>query len=255
MRKRIAAVASAALALVLGGTASAVVGGQPDGSGHPSVGALLAPQAYSDGTWASCTGTLVSPTVFLTAAHCDWGLERMAVTFDSSYTAGTGTTHWGTWHADPRYRGAQSDPYDIAVVVFDEEVGGITPALLPAVGSLSELPKSQGFTSVGYGAQSVTVDHGPTFHYADVRYAATSDKLFAINKAWLRISMNPKLGDGGTCYGDSGGPNFLGAGSAETNIVAATTVTGDSMCRATNVVYRLDTQSARSFLGQFVPLP
>jgi hypothetical protein len=63
------------------------------------------------------------------------------------------------------------------------------------------------------------------------------------------------LGDGGTCYGDSGGPNFLGAGSSETNIVAATTITGDFMCRATNVVYRMDTPSARAFLGQFVTLP
>jgi hypothetical protein len=112
-----------------------------------------------------------------------------------------------------------------------------------------------GFTSVGYGAQAATIDHGPTFHYADIRYVATSDTLFAINKAWLRISMNPTLGDGGTCYGDSGGPNFLGAGRTETNIVAAVTVTGDFMCRATNVVYRLDTESARSFLRQYVSLP
>jgi hypothetical protein len=179
----------------------------------------------------------------------------MAVTFDSVYKAATGTTYWGTWHADPRFRGAQSDPYDLAVVVLDNPVAGIAPAELPAAGSLSSLPKNQGFTSVGYGAQAVTIDHGPTFHYADDRYVATSDTLFAINKAWLRISMNPTLGDGGTCYGDSGGPNFLGAGTMETNIVAATTITGDFMCRATNVVYRLDTASARSFLGQFVSLP
>ena len=59
----------------------------------------------------------------------------------------------------------------------------------------------------------------------------------------------------GTCCGDSGGPNFLGAGATETDIVAATTITGDFMCRATNVVYRLDTESVRSFLGQFVSLP
>ena len=57
------------------------------------------------------------------------------------------------------------------------------------------------------------------------------------------------------CYGDSGGPNFLGAGPTETDIVAATTITGDFMCRATNVVYRLDTASARGFLSQFVQLP
>jgi Trypsin len=255
MRTRIAAAVAVFVLLALVGTASAVVYGEVDGDDHPNVGALLAPQAYSDGTWASCSGTLISPTVFLTAAHCDWGLSRMAVTFDSVYVAATGTTHWGTWHADPRFRGAQSDPYDVAVVVFDSPVEGVTPAQLPAADALSDLGHGQAFTSVGYGAQSVTIDHGPTFHYADIRYQATSDTLFAINKAWLRISMNPTLGDGGTCYGDSGGPNFLGADSTETNIVAALTVTGDFMCRATNVVYRLDTPSARSFLSQYVTLP
>jgi hypothetical protein len=240
---------------VFAGVAAAVVNGEPDGTGHPNVGALLAPQAYSDGTWASCSGTLISPTVFLTAAHCDWGVPRLAVTFDSVYDAEKGTEYWGTWYADERYSGAQGDPHDIAVVVFDKPVRGITPARLPAAGALASLPSTQGFTSVGYGAQSVTVDRGPTFHYADVRFVATSDTLMATNNAWLRISMNPALGDGGTCYGDSGGPNFLGAGSSETNIVAATTITGDFMCRATNVVYRLDTASARSFLSRFVALP
>jgi hypothetical protein len=64
--------------------------------------------------------------------------------------------------------------------------------------------------------------------------------------------MNPARGHGGTCYGDSGGPNFLGAGETETNIVAAITVTDDAMCRATSVDYRLDTASPRAFLGQYV---
>jgi len=105
-----------------------------------------------------------------------------------------------------------------------------------------------------YGAQSVTIEKGPTFHYADVRFVATGG-LCSVTPNWLHISMNPTLGDGGTCYGDSGGPNFLGAGSSETNIVAATTITGDFMCRATNVVYRMDTSSARAFLAQYVTLP
>ncbi len=75
--------------------------------------------------------------------------------------------------------------------------------------------------------------------------------LNAINPSWLRISMNPSTGNGGTCYGDSGGPNFLGT----TDIVAAITITGDAVCRSTNVVYRLDTELARAFLGQYVMLP
>jgi hypothetical protein len=52
-----------------------------------------------------------------------------------------------------------------------------------------------------------------------------------------------------------GGPNFLGAGASETNIVAATTITGDALCKATNVTYRTDTASARNFLSGFVTLP
>ena len=254
MRKAFAAAVAALSLLAFTGAAGAVTYGVRDGNGHPNVGALLAPQAYSDGTWASCSGTLISPTVFLTAAHCDWGIPRLAVTFASSYVAGKSKVYWGAWHADPLYSGAQGDPHDIAVVVFDKAVG-ITPARLPSAGSLANLPSNQGFTSVGYGAQSVTIDHGPTFHYEDTRFVATSNTLFAINNAWLRISMNPTLGDGGTCYGDSGGPNFLGAGATETNIVAATTITGDFMCRATNVVYRLDTPSARGFLAGYVTLP
>ncbi len=63
--------------------------------------------------------------------------------------------------------------------------------------------------------------------------------------------MNEALGDGGTCYGDSGGPNFLGS----TTVLAATTITGDAVCRATNVIYRLDTPAARTFLARYVTLP
>jgi hypothetical protein len=250
----VAAVAAAIVVLSLSSSAGAIVNGVPDGEAHPAVGALLAPVAFSDGTWAECTGTLISPTVFLTAAHCDLGLSRVAVAFDSSYNSATGTTYVGTWHADPAFNKAASDPHDLAVVVLDAPVTGITPARLPAAGSLGNLPKSTRFTSVGYGAQSATIDHGRVFHYADIRYVA-SGGLNSVTKSWLRISMNASHGDGGTCYGDSGGPNFLGAGATETNIIAGTTVTGDTPCKATNVDHRLDTASARSFLGQFVTLP
>jgi hypothetical protein len=154
----------------------------------------------------------------------------------------------------PGFQQGAKRPHDVAVVVLDEAVPGIGPARLPALGSLDDVDGSTRFTSVGYGAQSVTIDQGPTFHYADIRYVA-SGGLDALNPSWLRISMNSALGDGGTCYGDSGGPNFLGAGADETNIVAGTTITGDYMCKATNVDYRMDTPSARAFLGNYVSLP
>ena len=243
------------IALAFASPAGAITYGAPDGNAHPSVGALLAAQAYSDGTWVSCTGTLISATVFVTAAHCDSGESRVAVTFDSVYDAKKGTEYWGTYHADPGYNQAQSDTKDLAVVVFDKPIRGITPARLPAADSLTGLTGSQRFTSVGYGAQQVS--NGPggkRFSYQDVRFVSTGT-LNSINAAWLRISQNPSTGNGGTCYGDSGGPNFLGAGSTETDVIASTTITGDMFCRSTNVTYRLDTESARAFLGQFVTLP
>lgn len=254
MRRRLMA-----LLLLLGGltgvaleapSASAIINGTLDGNRHPAVGGLVSPTQYSDGTWIYCSGALISSTAFLTAAHCGSEGERVLVTFDTDYQAGD-TVYSGTFHADPLYPGNQSDSHDIAVVVLDTAITDIAPALLPTAGSLSGLPRDQLFTSVGYGAYEVT--NGPGGHrylYDDRRMVATGT-LNAINKTWLRVSMNPSTGDGGTCYGDSGGPNFLGA----TRIIAAITITGDAVCRATNVVYRLDTASARKFLAQYVTLP
>jgi secreted trypsin-like serine protease len=235
-------------ALAFAAPASAITNGGADGNGHPNVGDLVAAQAYSDGTWIYCSGTLIAPRVFLTAAHCGEG-DRVRVTFDSAYQNGD-KVYAGTWHADPLYGGAQSDPHDIAVVVLDT-APRITPARLPAAGSLSNLSSTQQFTSVGYGAHEVTNSPGGhEYLYDDVRMVATGT-LNSINPSWLRISMNPSTGNGGTCYGDSGGPNFLGS----TDIVAATTITGDAICRSTNVDYRLDTASARSILADYVTLP
>jgi hypothetical protein len=247
--RRLIIAAMALVMLAVPASAGAITDGTADGNGHPNVGGLVSATQYSDGTWLYCSGTLISPTVFLTAAHCAEG-DRVGVTFDPAYVAGD-KVYYGTWHADPLYGNAQSDPHDIAVVVFPQAIKGLTPARLPAAGSLSSLSGSQQFTSVGYGAYEVTSGPGGhQFVYNDVRGVATGT-LNSINPSWLRISMNPSTGNGGTCYGDSGGPNFLGA----TDILAATTITGDSVCRSTNVDYRLDTAAARSFLASYVTLP
>ena len=250
MYRKVVVLVLLAVSLAVATPAHAITYGELDGNQHPNVGGLVSPTQYSDGTWIYCSGTLISPTVFLTAAHCDEGISQVTVTFDTDYVAGD-KTYIGTWYADPLYSQQQSDPHDIAVVVFDKPIKGIVPARLPAADSLSNLSGSQQFTSVGYGAYEVTNQPGGhQYLYNDVRMVATGT-LNSINPAWLRISMNPATGNGGTCYGDSGGPNFLGT----TDIVAATTITGDAICRSTNVTYRLDTQSARSFLSQFVSLP
>jgi secreted trypsin-like serine protease len=249
--RRLITVTVVVAALTAASPAAAITNGSADGNGHPNVGGLVSPTQFSDGTWLYCSGTLISPTVFLTAAHCgDAEGERVGVTFDTAYQAGD-KVYYGTFHGDPLYNKSQSDPHDIAVVVLDKAVRGITPAKLPTANSLSNLSGSQKFTSVGYGAYEVT--KGPGGHqylYNDVRGVATGT-LNATNPSWLRISMNPSTGNGGTCYGDSGGPNFLGT----TQIVAAITITGDAVCRSTNVDSRLDTKSARTFLAQYVKLP
>jgi V8-like Glu-specific endopeptidase len=250
MRRLVAALALLAAGLTVAAPVGAITNGALDGNAHPNVGGLVAPVAYSDGTWLYCSGTLISPTIFLTAAHCGDDGERVRVTFDTAYQAGD-KVYAGTFQADPLYNQTQSDPHDIAVVVLDKTVKGISPARLPAANSLSNLSGSQQFTSVGYGAYEVTNEPGGhQYLYNDVRMVATGT-LNSTNKAWLRISMNPSTGNGGTCYGDSGGPNFLGT----SNIVAATTITGDAVCRSTNVDYRVDTASARSFLAAYVALP
>ena len=71
--------------LVLTLPAAAVTFGEPDGGGHPYVGFA----AFYDGSggflW-SCSGTLLSPTVFLTAGHCTFGAASAIVWFDSDLT-------------------------------------------------------------------------------------------------------------------------------------------------------------------------
>jgi secreted trypsin-like serine protease len=244
-----AAFAAMATAFTVG-SAGAITGGVTDGNGHPNVGGLVNDTQYSDGTWLYCSGTLISPTVFLTAAHCGDDHTRVRVTFDGAYAAGD-PIYSGTFHADPLYSQVQSDPHDIAVVVLDRPIKNIQPAVLPKAGSLSKPSSAQRFTAVGYGAyEVVNGPGGKTYLYDDVRMVAVGT-LNSINPSWLRISMNAALGNGGTCYGDSGGPNFIGS----TTVLAATTITGDAVCRATNVVYRLDTPAARTFLANYVTLP
>jgi hypothetical protein len=85
---------------------------------------------------------------------------------------------------------------------------------------------------------------GHRLGYRDAREYVVGT-LNSVTPGYLRISQNPATGNGSTCYGDSGGLNFLGADPSEVNIVASTTITGDTYCKSTNVTYCLDTRSAR----------
>jgi hypothetical protein len=263
VRRLILVLAPVGVALLLAsGAALGITNGNPDANTHPNVGALVDiarrgdPQPY-------CTGTLISPTVFLTAAHCypEKG-NTSYVTFDEETTS---TLHLGTFHDAPNGGG------DIAVVVFDEPIKGIEPAQLPTEGQFDNVDKGQEFTAVGYGGHPARKKSGrPVIVYDDQREWAVSTFKSA-NRYHLRLSQNQNQGNGGTCLKDSGGPNFLGAdepasvgpyqgavGSVtkhETDVIAGITITGDYWCRHTGVALRLDTKSARDFLGDYVTLP
>jgi len=263
MKKPIAVAAAVVAAVAVAASALAITYGEYDGNGHPNVGAMII-QRPSDGQFRLiCSGSLISPTVFLTASHCtafaeSLGLTDAYVTFDPTFDSKSNLLH-GTMHTNPAYNQSQGDPDDIAVITLDKQVD-LAPVELPKAGLLDQ-KKSAGtlngtrFTSVGYGVQQP--NNGPgghTFPFTSQRWVS-SGEFNSLTKAWLRISQNASTGDGGTCFGDSGGPQFLGSGTTETPTQVSITITGDSVCKATNVDYRLDTPQARAFLGGFVALP
>jgi hypothetical protein len=155
---------------------------------------------------------------------------------------------------NPNYNPSQSDSGDIGVLILERNVSGVTPATLPACGLLDQLVAQNGlktatFTNAGYGLQNRVVGGGiPFFQDLNPIPRMFSFSSFnSLNGGYLRLSQNPSTGNGGTCFGDSGGPNFLTVNGKQ--LIVAITITGDSVCRSTNVDYRLDTVSAQGFLS------
>jgi hypothetical protein len=264
------AAAVAAFLFAAAGPAGGITFGQADGNRHPNVGALLADyDPDSPGPDLLCSGTLIAADVYLTAGHCTAFLEVEGITdvwvtfapeYDEDAAAPTGIIH-GSYVTNPDFGfsgpGGASDPHDLAVVLLDT-APGLAPAELPNEGLLDQLKvshelNSATFTPVGYGTVREDKTSGPHALFFDGvrRFATQSFK--SLQGAWLGLSQQPSTGDGGTCFGDSGGPHFLGG--ADSNLLVSTTVTGDAQCRASDKTYRLDTASARQFLGQFVDLP
>ena len=260
MRRLILVPAAAMLlAAAFASPAAAISYGQVDSANqYPSTGALI--EQFSSGKFVACSGTLVSTTVFLTAAHCVDEGQPVWVSFDlhvnEPVTAQTNTIYSGTAHhpAGSYCKGCgQSDPLDVAVVVLDQVVHGIAPAHLPTQNLLSGMSnqalKSATFVAAGYGTvRDVKQKAGQSLYWDPTRRYA-SQTVHSLEPAWLNLSMNVSTGNGGTCYGDSGGPHFLG------NVVVAVTVTGDANCKATDKDYRIDTPQARAFLAGYLSLP
>lgn len=242
---------------------------------YSNVGAFIVKDPETGFIYPFCSGTMISPTVFLTASHCTIYYQVvLAPDGFTAYVSFDNPIPWGSLTdrrtkliaaeqviTNPAYSSRQNESGDIGVVLLpSNQTHGIASAALPRQGLLDQLLaagtlQTSLFTAVGYGVQERITGGGVPFNLD----ANPVPRMFAfssfnsLNPGYLRLSQNPATGNGGTCYGDSGGPNFLLVNGVLT--LLATTVTGDNVCRSTNVVYRLDTAAARRFLSAFVVLP
>ncbi|MGH3859238.1 trypsin-like serine protease [Actinokineospora sp.] len=227
-----------------------------------------------------CSGTMVDRDTFLTAAHCttDWAegvrfyvslsqnvqadLDAAALAYPGNPAAqGAAVGVEGIAHNDPAYPGNSADSHDISVVQVPAAAlaarWSFTPATLPAAGKLDTLGprglEAVPFTVAGYGTQEAKRGPGGQTHPGGGVRMKAPVGFDALNNTWVRLHMTAPQGNGGACYGDSGGPNFAVIDGKLT--LVATTITGDGPCYATNVSYRLDAPTARAFVSQFVALP
>jgi hypothetical protein len=226
------------LVLAVATVATAITNGEPDGNNHPYVGLLVFDVAPGQPAWR-CSGSLIAPNVVLTAGHCTEGAVAARVWFDEivegnpDYPGGGPSAVEGTPYLNPDYR-SEENPYgggnglpafsyrDVGIVVLDEpvDVGGF--AALPDAGLVDTLKNKTDIDFVGYGVQYQAQIPGnelpqppPYYRWTGprVRMYAPSQLVsgkFVHSAEFMRLSLNPGGGTGGTCFGDSGGPDLLG---------------------------------------------
>ena len=234
----------------------AISDGDLDGNAHPYVGLMVAQDAKGQPLWR-CSGTLLSPTIFLTAGHCtEAPAAHVEIWFDADVEAGIPENGYpfkgnagGKPYTHPQYNPAAFYLYDLGVVVLKKPVFLGKYARLPAVDQLDKLAAQRGtqdvtFTAVGYGLQRIN----PVFEEAERVRMVAYPHLLQINSGYtgdFSLLLSNNHSTGGTCFGDSGGPNFIG----KSNVVGGVTSFGiNGNCAGTGGVYRVDRSDDLSWL-------
>ena len=262
MPKKICVATTLALAVVATAvpTILAITDGELDGDRHPYVGLMVAQAANGRPLWR-CSGTLLSPTLFLTAGHCtEAPAAHVEIWFASDVESGIPGNGYpnkgdvgGTPYTHPNYDPRAFYLYDLGVVVLKRRVEMSEYGALPKLNVLDELATRRGtqdvtFTAVGYGLQQSFPDAASwKEHNQRIRMVAYPH-LIQINGGLVgdfSLLLSNNAHSGGTCFGDSGGPNFIG----DSKVIGGVTSFGlNGNCAGTGGVYRVDQADDLNFL-------
>ena len=238
------------------GPAYAITDGDLDGNLHPYVGLMVAQDAKGNPLWR-CSGTLLSSRVFLTAGHCtEPPAAHAEIWFDADVESGIPANGYpyegdagGKTYTHPNFNPTAFYLFDLGVVVLDTPMKMKRYGALPQLNQLDPLATQRGlqdvtFTAVGYGLQAIN----PVFIEEERVRMVAYPHLIQINTGFtgdFSLLLSNNHSTGGTCFGDSGGPNFVD----KSNVVAGVTSFGiNGNCAGTGGVYRIDREDDLNWL-------